>query len=1313
MKIYKMLVFSLALMLVIGSVAFVAVGIDFSSETEMNDEEVIIGSGTRDDPVMIYDVHDLQDMNLDLSGHYALGNDINASETAGWNDDEGFEPIGNDAARFTGSLEGHGNTISGLYINRPNTDEVGLFGTIGSQGTVRGVGIVDGEVIGESYVGLLAGSNYGTVEDSYSTGSVLGNYRRTGGLIGNNDGGTVERCYSNADVTGLDNVVGGLVGMNIAGGSIINSYAHGNVTGASLVGGLSGNNYQSSITRSYAAGNVSGTGTLGGLSGWNYEGSVLQSFYDLETTGQSDTDRGEPKTTEEMKTLSTFTDADWDITAVISKYDTDPYHLWNIVETSTYPFFSWQEFLPIEVYTWEDLHDIQDDIYGTYQLMNDLTPDTEGYDEYASPLANDGVGWNPIGERELFGEPFNGIFDGHGYSISGLFHNSTTGLGSGLFGAVGEHGMLSNTTLIDVNITARDYVGAIAGWNDGAIYSCNVEGSIIGTRNYVGGLIGNNLGEIYSCTFQGTVSGEGQIGSLVGRNSYVVMDSHAEAQVEGISFVGGLIGVNFNNGHLENGFFEGEVTGVSSVGGLVGSYRAFSSTDRGVIINTHYNIDEVLINGGNHVTRGGLFDEQYTDWKNDMSLDISDYHGYLVPVNGDHQISSVDGMRYLLGFSESDEYSFVLTDDLHMPPGLYIPYMASDFHGNDHTLYGLHLDLPFVQYVGLFGYNYRATIENLNIIDAEITGRTTVGVLVGHVFDGPISDVHVSGSVTGLGSNTGGLIGYSNSVITRTSSTASVTGTLQVGGLIGMARTNNLYESYATGNVIGERLLGGLIGDGSYGQVQRSYSTGSVTRTTGEWENIGGFVGRIFRGKVIHCYSTGSVHYQGADDPTDRGFAGDVNNESIHFEMTGNFWDVQTSGQTDTVGNATGLPTAQMKTQSTFTDADWDFDDVWHMVDGFTYPLFQYQELPDVDDFSIDLTVTADNDGWNFVSFNLLPADSSPEAILADIEGNYDQVMWYQSGIYEVEYETIFFDNGESGGMGFTYSTSHAEASEWDLRDHDAYSGDFSYDFGDGLFNKNTSYGMSSWLISPEIDLIDANSPVLTFQHWRDWGDTALFDAGNVKISTDGTDGPWTLIIPEEGYDGTVPTDWDNPLGGEEAYGGIHYWTQATFDLSGFEGETIHIGWFAGVDNWDGDYGAGWRVDNIEVRHIIDETSEPDSWYSFVPDRAEHFNTFLNWDHTMGVWIQMNSDVTLTVSGIVPVSTDITLQPGWNMVGLPSESSGNHGLPGEVDRIGYFEASDEYNLVYDYDPENFIFEPGQGYWIYNGADHSVVWNVEY
>lgn len=120
-----------------------------------------------------------------------------------------------------------------------------------------------------------------------------------------------------------------------------------------------------------------------------------------------------------------------------------------------------------------------------------------------------------------------------------------------------------------------------------------------------------------------------------------------------------------------------------------------------------------------------------------------------------------------------------------------------------------------------------------------------------------------------------------------------------------------------------------------------------------------------------------------------------------------------------------------------------------------------------------------------------------------------------------------------------------------------------------------------------------------------------------------------------------------------------------------------------------------------------------DRWASYIPGRAAHFNNINTWDHTMGLWIRMNTEDTLTIIGVEPDCTNITLYPGWNMVGYPSTLIENNGLPVEVTNIGYFDSKEEYNIGYVSNTSTFKFEPGNAYWIYNNASYPVDWTVNF
>jgi hypothetical protein len=210
----------------------------------------------------------------DRDDDYVVTQDIDASDTSNWNGVLGFEPIAN-GTTFVGTFDGGGHTISGLFINRAGSYDVGLFGVVGADGEVTDTNLVGVDVTGDGDTGSLVGENEGTVGNSTAAGDVSGVGIEVGGLVGRNDG-SVTGSEANVAVTGSDDV-GGLVGENQ--GSVSQSLADGGVTGGTDTGGLVGRN-RGTISESLATGNVevdgSGNPEIAGLAGEN-EGSISRS----------------------------------------------------------------------------------------------------------------------------------------------------------------------------------------------------------------------------------------------------------------------------------------------------------------------------------------------------------------------------------------------------------------------------------------------------------------------------------------------------------------------------------------------------------------------------------------------------------------------------------------------------------------------------------------------------------------------------------------------------------------------------------------------------------------------------------------------------------------------------------------------------------------------------------------------------------------------------------------------------------------------------------------------------------------------------
>ncbi|WP_158250831.1 ZmpA/ZmpB/ZmpC family metallo-endopeptidase-related protein [Haloferax marisrubri] len=302
----------------------------------------ISGNGTEVNPYVITNASGLTAIRDDLDAHYVLGSDIDATETATWNNGSGFEPIGTFSTPFTGTIDGENHTIEGLTIDRPSTSgvalvgyasessitdlqltdvaitgdfttaalvgsatdtvvrEVTVSGSISGSGTVAGmvattdggtVEHVDATVTVESpgSAGGLVAENEGTVSNVVVSGHVTGG-TYVGGIAAQNPG-TIERAAVNATVVGTTDdtsvATGGLVGYN--SGNITATHAHGRVSGTNYVGGLVGSsNYESGVVAdSYATANVSGESTVGGLVGGLYYGSsVIGSYWNEQTSGQ-------------------------------------------------------------------------------------------------------------------------------------------------------------------------------------------------------------------------------------------------------------------------------------------------------------------------------------------------------------------------------------------------------------------------------------------------------------------------------------------------------------------------------------------------------------------------------------------------------------------------------------------------------------------------------------------------------------------------------------------------------------------------------------------------------------------------------------------------------------------------------------------------------------------------------------------------------------------------------------------------------------------------------------------------------------------
>ncbi|WP_177181087.1 MBG domain-containing protein [Parapedobacter koreensis] len=475
------------------------------------------GDGTEGVPYRIEDVDQLQAMKDYLWAHFILIADIDARVTEEW--DGGFEPVGNYDNYFTGSLNGNGKKITGLVINRPGQDYVGLFGLVYT-GRLIGVALEEADITGGTSVGGLMGANYGEITSSYATGEVSGSY-----------------------------IVGGLVGKNH--GWITSSYATARVSGTMFIGGLVGGN-EGRIMSSYNTGEVSGTMFVGGLVGEHLTTFITASFWNTETSKQGNgVGRG-------LQTgASGLNDDEFKQKASFGGFDFDK--TWTIDEGTSYPYLQYQLFAggdgtegdPYRIEHVDQLQAMKKSPSSHFILMADI-------DASATAEWNDGAGFEPVGTDS---NPFTGSLSGNGKKIRGLVVNRPDQNYAGLFGWISPSGQLTGVALEDADITGAFYVGGLVGVNySQEITTSYVTGEVSGSGDCVGGLVGfSGSGKITASYATANVLGSNQTGGLVGLTYGKITASYATGEVSGSNQTGGLVGSN--SGEITSGYWNLDASG--------------------------------------------------------------------------------------------------------------------------------------------------------------------------------------------------------------------------------------------------------------------------------------------------------------------------------------------------------------------------------------------------------------------------------------------------------------------------------------------------------------------------------------------------------------------------------------------------------------------------------------------------------------------------------------------------------------------------------------------------------------------------------
>ncbi len=797
----------------------------------------------------------LEGINTELDGVYALTHDIDASSSATMNPVEdgshaGWTPIGDAASgdtAFTGSLNGQGHIINGLYINN-TTNGNGLFGYVGLISAITNLGLTNVNITSTGQqTGALAGykDGYGELTNVYATGTVSGGFV-TGGLVAELNGGINTNIYVNVNVTGTDVRTGGLIGQfDGDGASLTNAYATGSVTGTSVVGGLIAYiNGSPNITNAYATGDVVGTtGTdIGGFVGLGGDGTITNAY----ATGNVTTSQG----------------GDY-VGGFVGQFDGDA-----------------------------------NNIYATGNVVSQS---------------------NEVGG--LIGSVMRDAVIGDAYATG-----SVTSTGASVGGVVGELRGVVSTSYASGAVSGSGAVGGFVGDDyvngyNASITDSYATGSVTGLQsgnsavvNYVGGFAGYNsiqsngsptttLTRDYAT---GLVSGVGTLGGFAGQNDGVITDSLWDRTSTGQTLgVGAPDSSNTGAGMVTN------LTSVQDITPGAADY-AFSTapyTAAGFSFGTTPGGTIGLAGGGEtwvQVDSDGSFNGAGGATVGTRPFLLMEYSPTITNAHQLQLIALAQTMDYALA-SNVDASSTATTAGMWGPGG-FVPlgqtFYSGTFDGQGFSIAGL--TITNSGKAGLFA-DLLGVVQNVNLAGGAIvgTGQSSVGALAANAASSvgafPGSFDAVNGSPTGgrvvnstssasvVGNeDVGGLVGMSNSSITGSSSSGFVTAlpvnitttggasgpTTQTyqpeytGGLLGESLGATVTNAFASGAVSGGTFVGGLIGlytaaGTPAGSIGNAFAIGAVSGSTG----IGGLIGATSGPATItSSYATGSVTATGPGD---------------------------------------------------------------------------------------------------------------------------------------------------------------------------------------------------------------------------------------------------------------------------------------------------------------------------------------------------------------------------------------------------------------------------------------------------------------
>ena len=869
-----------------------------------------------------------------------LLNDITIPEEMAWT------PIGNYSVtktQYTGTFDGAGHTISNLKIDSENNYQ-GFVGRLGSGGTIQNLTLDEScSVTGSDNVGGVCGTNSGTIESCYNTGTVNGSSDNVGGVCGQNSG-TIESCYNTGTVTGSGSSVGGVCGLN--DGTITNCYWLNTAYSGNGIGSGSGTatDVESKTAEEFASGEVCWllNGKMPGDD--NVWRQNLDNGKEKDTYPVLDSTHGVVYATglncAGQATGCSNTEPSGEVTKPDHQYDSDGIC---INCGSGKPALAGDD----GVYQISSAGNL----FWFAALVNGTLTDGTAQNAAASAvLLNDitipeEMAWTPIGNYSVTKTQYTGTFDGAGHTISNLKIDSENNY-QGFVGFLGSGGAIQNLTLDkSCSVSGDTYVGGVCGcnyFNDGTITNCANGGSVTGS-DYVGGICGSNSGTIENCANTGAVTGSGDmyVGGVCGRNYSTIKNCANTGAVTGSDYVGGVCGQMMSSSTIENCYNTGTVIGDGNVGGVCGdNYRGTitncywlnTSYSTGIGDGSGTNVaaktaEEFASGEVTWLLNGSTSEGETLAWYQNLgnSETVDDYpvldssHGIVYhaidckseeaysnsPINDGHQYDA-DGVCTVCGVyqpagQENDIYQITNAGQLFWFAALVngdADIIGTDVEKNAAASAVLTADITVPEgkawtpignesnpYTGTFdGQGY--TIDGMKIDNAE-----SYSGLFGNV-TGTVRDFTVTGSIAITGDET----------VSRVGGAVGSLGTASAGGTVSGV-TSRVNITVSTGN----DHIGGVVGsmpENCSPTVESCLYTGNISVTVAAG-SVAGVVGYIRTGTIQNCANRGGISVSESGNGSVGGVLGYCNNKGISINSCYNTGSITAKG-TANVGAIVG-----------------------------------------------------------------------------------------------------------------------------------------------------------------------------------------------------------------------------------------------------------------------------------------------------------------------------------------------------------------------------------------------------------------------